>query len=198
MTTIDTQWFTDRLTQRQLSQRGLAKLMGLDPAAISLMFRGKRRMTLAEAAQLAVLLDVSTTEMLERAGLPIHAQDRVKLAGYMLSNGEVAMAGEGAHEFVDAPGPVADSVIAFQARTSGTDREMIDGWIHYVDDVKGSPATCLGQYGMAAIKGNGIKIAFIKKGYRRGTYNLMIGATIVAENAELAWASPVIWIKTNP
>ncbi len=36
---IDTEWFRDRLASRKLSQRGLAKAMGVDPSAVSLMFR---------------------------------------------------------------------------------------------------------------------------------------------------------------
>ena len=46
---INSKWFTDKLVERQLSQRGLAKLMGLDASAVSLMMRGKRRISIKEA-----------------------------------------------------------------------------------------------------------------------------------------------------
>ena len=36
------QWLKDRLSERKLSQRGLARSMGLDAAAVSLMLQGKR------------------------------------------------------------------------------------------------------------------------------------------------------------
>ena len=49
----------------------------------------------------------------------------------------------------------------------------------------------------AAVKGNGIKLCHVKKGYRKGTYNLVGLRGPVLENAELAWASPVLWIKTT-
>lgn len=65
---IDTGWFQGRLADKRLSQRQLAKRMGLDPAAVSLMLRGKRKMSAAEAADIAVLLGVSADEVLLHAG----------------------------------------------------------------------------------------------------------------------------------
>lgn len=65
---IDTNWFRSRLADRRLSQRQLAKLLDLDPAAVSLMLRGKRKMSAAEASEIAVQLGVSVQEVLVRAG----------------------------------------------------------------------------------------------------------------------------------
>ena len=48
---MQTEWFKQKLAERKLSQRQLAKLMGLDPAAVSLMLRGQRKMTNEEAHQ---------------------------------------------------------------------------------------------------------------------------------------------------
>ena len=53
---MDTKWFRDRLADRGLSQRALARQMALDAAAVSLMLRGKREMKLTEAAEIARLL----------------------------------------------------------------------------------------------------------------------------------------------
>lgn len=36
---MNTEWFRQLLSTRKLSQRGLAKLLELDPAAVSLMLR---------------------------------------------------------------------------------------------------------------------------------------------------------------
>ena len=52
---MDTNWFRDRLADRGLSQRALARHMGLDAAAVSLMLRGRRVMKLTEAAEIARL-----------------------------------------------------------------------------------------------------------------------------------------------
>jgi transcriptional regulator with XRE-family HTH domain len=41
---IDTLWFRQRLKDVGISGRELGRKMGLDPAAVSLMLRGMRRM----------------------------------------------------------------------------------------------------------------------------------------------------------
>jgi len=196
-TAIDTQWFVDRLAQRDLSQRGLARLMGVDPAAVSLMLRGKRKITLEEAAQLAVLLDVSTTEVLQRAGLPTHGERMVKLVGHITKHYEVVLSGEGTHELVDCPVDVPTDTIVLQARTAGSDQDMMDGYLFFVAGARRQPTESIGQMAMCAVKSDGIKVGHLKRGYRRGTYNIVSSRGDILTNVELAWASPVLWIKTT-
>ena len=65
---VDTRWFQNRLADKRLSQRKLASHLHLDPAAVSLMIRGKRKISAAEAAEIARLLGVTVEEVLMRAG----------------------------------------------------------------------------------------------------------------------------------
>ena len=65
---VDTRWFQDRLADKRLSQRQLAARMNLDPAAVSLMLRGRRKMSAAEAAEIARYLGVEVDEVLNHAG----------------------------------------------------------------------------------------------------------------------------------
>jgi transcriptional regulator with XRE-family HTH domain len=67
-TSIDTRWFQGRLMDRQISQRKLAKHLGLDPAAVSLMLRGKRKATAQEVAEIARTLGVGVDEVMARLG----------------------------------------------------------------------------------------------------------------------------------
>ena len=62
---IDTKWFRDKLQARQLSQRRLARQIGIDPAGVSLLLRGQRRMQLAEAAAHAEAASVDARNHLE-------------------------------------------------------------------------------------------------------------------------------------
>ena len=196
--TMDTQWFIDRLAQRGMSQRGLAKLMNVDSSAVSLMFRGKRKITLEEAAQLAVLLDTTPQEILEHTGVRVPAGDRmVKVIGFMQGDTSVHLAGEGAHEMVEAPPGLPGRAAAIQARTAGTDRAVWDGWLYYVAEDQMNPQAALGNEALVAIKGDGMRLAHVSKGYRRGTYNLTSSRGQVTPNVELAWVSPVYWIKTT-
>lgn len=64
---IDTRYFTDALMNRRMSQRGLAKAIGLDPGALSLTLRGKRKMTAQEARQIAHALRLDEGEVLRRS-----------------------------------------------------------------------------------------------------------------------------------
>jgi hypothetical protein len=69
MKPIDTQWFKGLLSDRQISQRQLAFKMEMDPASMSLMLRGKRRMTLHDAEAMSRLLRVRVDEILFHAGV---------------------------------------------------------------------------------------------------------------------------------
>lgn len=66
---IDTRWFQDRLSDRGVSQRKLARVLGLDPAAVSLMLHGRRKFTAREAVDIAGVLGVDVDEVLRHAGL---------------------------------------------------------------------------------------------------------------------------------
>lgn len=69
MKPIDTGWFKGVLADRQISQRQLAFKIGMDPASMSLMLRGKRRMTLHDAEVLAKNLHLRVDEVLYHAGV---------------------------------------------------------------------------------------------------------------------------------
>lgn len=71
MAKIDAAWFRSKLTQKNRSQRALAKHLALDPGAITLMFGGKRRMQMDEAKKIAVFLGEQLTDVLRAAGMPI-------------------------------------------------------------------------------------------------------------------------------
>lgn len=68
---IDSAWFKNKLTEKNLSIRGVARLMGLNPSTVSLMIAGKRGMPHQDAQKLADLLGVSLVEIYRRAGKPL-------------------------------------------------------------------------------------------------------------------------------
>lgn len=71
MARIDRDWFRTKLTEKNRSQRGLAKHIGIDPGAVTLMFKGERRMQLHEAEAIASFLGEPVIDVLRAAGLPI-------------------------------------------------------------------------------------------------------------------------------
>lgn len=100
MTTIgvDTRWFQNRLADKRISQRHLATVLSLDPAAVSLMLRGKRKMSAAEAAEVSRVLNVDVEEVLRRAGIDLGLVAAAKGRG---------VAGEGVKAIREAPAGVS-------------------------------------------------------------------------------------------
>jgi len=73
MPEINGDWFRAKLTEKNRSQRALAKHLGLDPSAVTLMLRGERRLQMDEAEQIAVFLGESLMDVLRAAGMPVPA-----------------------------------------------------------------------------------------------------------------------------
>ncbi|GLS34055.1 Helix-turn-helix [Mesorhizobium albiziae] len=55
---VDKQWFVDRLAEKGLSLREVAKKLDMDPGALSRTLSGKRRMQLPEVDKIATVLNV--------------------------------------------------------------------------------------------------------------------------------------------
>lgn len=126
---VDTDWFRDRLTQRKMSQRGLARALGLDAAAVSLMLRGRREMKLTEAAEVARLLGVPAEDVIAAAGVRISSSGAlVPIVAWV--DGQAEMHWEPTGENVPNPGAGLPATIsAVQCKTAGTPLAHMDGWL---------------------------------------------------------------------
>lgn len=195
--TIDTQWFNDRLAQRRMSQRKLATLMGMDSSAVSLMLRGKRRMSLEEAAQIAVFLNSTTEDVLRAAGVQTHTAQMAPVMGHCTADGSVVLQPEGTHDMVEVPPGVPADTVAIQYRTAGSSLAMFDGWLMLLSEQQIPPERAVDTYALVAVKNSGLVMAHIKRGYKRGAYNILDHGGKMTPNVEIAWASPVLWQKTT-
>lgn len=61
---VDKQWFMERWSEKGLSLRKVAKLIDLDPGALSYSLSGKRQMKLQEVGKIATIMNVSREEVL--------------------------------------------------------------------------------------------------------------------------------------
>lgn len=67
---ISTRWFQDRIKESPYkSQRQLAFCLGLDPAALSYILSGQRRLQIHEAEAMAKALNVSLEDVLANVGV---------------------------------------------------------------------------------------------------------------------------------
>lgn len=191
---MDTLWFRDKLKDKKLSQRGLAKLMELDPAAVSLMLRGQRKMTPHEAHQISVILGVPILEVMRRAGIDVTDDVRkAPIAAHMDSEGCVVAMPNGTHDMSTSPGDCPIGTYAVQVRAHNS---VKDGWLLFITPAQGNAIEHIDQLCTCATKAGKQLIGVVRRGYRRDTQNLILwpsNETIV--DADLAWVSPVLWIK---
>lgn len=192
---MNTEWFRQLLATKKLSQRKLAKLMELDPAAVSLMLRGQRRMTNEEAHQVSVILGVAITEVLRQAGIEvIDDVRRVKVTGYVDKGEVVTLFPRRTHDKVVGPADCPEGTYALQKRAPGHPH---DGWMLFVSPSEDDPRAHLGQLCCIALENGEHVVAFLQRGYRSGTFNLINGADGAAlrTDASVVWSSRILWIK---
>lgn len=181
-----------------MSQRALARAMGLDSAAVSLMLRGRREMKISEAVEIAQLLGRPADEVMEAAGVSISTAGRsVPIVGVIDGHGEVHQAQAPSGKIPHPGGGLGPDVQAYQCRTAGSDLDYMDGWLLFADAVilPGVSADAVGRLSLCKIRGGIVYLAKPMRGYGRGRWNLS-GPAATAENADIEWAQPVLQIQT--
>ena len=202
---IHTQWFPDKLAEKQLSQRGLAKLMGLDGSAVSLMLRGKREMRISEAAQIATFLGVPTEEVVARAGGMVRepsaaaaSQPEVPIIGIVDGRGHVKWceAGE-AGSVPRPPGDLPPAVGAIQCRTAGTTLDYMDRWLLFVTvpSTEGVQPESIERLSVVKTRDGMTGIAQVRRGYTPGRWTLS-GPAAAESEVDLEYAAPIHLITT--
>lgn len=126
LTKIDNQWFRGRLADRRLSQRQLARLMNLDPSAVSLMLRGKRKASSTEVAEIARLLGVSADDVVVHLGsaptVPAGRAEPVALVARDVTT-SAPQATPAALGVIELPVPMADGSVARLSLPRGMRKE---------------------------------------------------------------------------
>lgn len=192
--TMNTKWFRDRLLDKKLSQRQMAKLLSIDPAAASLMFRGQRKMTQAEAHQISVILGVPITEVMRQAGINVVEDIRpARIAAYVDEAGLVTLLPNGTHEPVAGPADCPIGTYAVQVRSHAS---IKDGWLLFITPAQVPAAQNMDQLCLVATADGKQLVGNVRRGYRQNTHNLVLWPNDqLVEHAQIAWASTVLWIK---
>ena len=194
---INKEWFVERLREKKISQRQLAKKLSLDPAAITYMLKGERRMTQEEAKNIASILLVPVTEVMRQAGIDVQDDIRkIPIAGYITGQSTVITIAPGAEDHIIAPSDVPADSYAIQARTQMSQASFADSWLFIVSATKSTPNTLIGKLCLAASKTGQLYIGILGRGYKASHHNMLLflsGQTI--ENMDLLWASSILWVK---
>lgn len=118
---IDAEWFKDKLAEKRVSLRGLARHMEMDPSAVSRMLSGQRRMQMEEARQIALFLGTTISEVMSHAGMAVDLDGqptRILLAATIDEKGYL-------HRLMD-PKPLPQSVIdRAQAAIGSSNKKVI-------------------------------------------------------------------------
>lgn len=192
---MNTLWFKGQLKDKHLSQRGLAKLLSLDNSAVSLMLRGKRRMTLQEAHRIAEILGVATTEVMREAGIAVEDDiRRVPVAAVADGEGGIKLLAARTHDKVTAPADVPSDAYAVQVRSPGNPK---DGWVFYVSAGQQDPRERIDTLCLVAMHDGSQTLAYVRRGYRKDTFNLiaLTDHGKLMQDSIVSWVSPVLWIR---
>lgn len=195
MTDINTQWFRDKLAERKMSQRGLARAMGLDAAAVSLMLRGKREMKLREAAEVARLMGVPAEDILQHAGIKMGSSGtRLEICGVMDGTAEVKWG----NDLGTVAAPVGiEANGAIQCRTQGTQLDYMDRWLLYFIGPRkdGVAPEALERLAVVKIQDGCTGIGQVRRGYQPGRWDVS-GPAIMLRDVRLEYAVPILLIQT--
>ena len=191
---MNRQWFLDRLQDKQLNQRKLAKMLDIDPAAASLLMHGKRRMTPHEAHQISQILGMPLNEILRQAGIEVKEDVRdCPIAAYVNEQGEVTTMPPGTHDLRNGPGDCPFGTYAIQVRSHAS---IKDGWLLFVTPAHAPASANADQLCLVATADGKQVLAVVRRGYRRDTHNLVLWPSMnIVSDAQIAWTSTVLWIK---
>ena len=195
---VNKRYFTQLLRDRDLSQRGLARLMHLDQSSLVRAFQGKRKFTTQETAQLARILSVPLDEVLRNLGVDVPMMSLAK-------GGTVAVTGQIVAGKVQFGRPAGPRTVAAPPNESAeglqalrySDEGPLEGAYLYFRPVDGVPAEAIGRLCVCTIQGGEVLLASVRHGSQRATYTLRdLTGRVLLEDAWLESAAPVVWIKT--
>lgn len=192
---INTAWFQERLYALEISQTKLGEAMGLDKGAVSLLLRGKRKMSVHEAGQIASVFGVPVDEVLRQAGVSGpqgSSKPRVNVVGSVEPSGRVVHTITSGPRTAIAPPGVDPSCEALRV----ADGSPLAGWLMFYRPSPIVAPTAIGR--LCVVKLIGARptlVRIVKQGTEIGYYDLTDLLGNSETNARLEWASPVLWMQ---
>lgn len=197
MQAVDTHWFTDTLAAKRLSQRGLGRLLGCNASSVNRLINGKRALRFDEAERLATFLGVEVSEVISRAGVHVDSEGvgETRLVGYIDGAGEAHIDWNAREEFVQSLPGLTPATVAVQYRTAMTAWDSFDGWTVYVEPPDGRVDHALNRLSLVTLESGITVIAFLRRGYKPGTYNVHNFGQATFDGVEVKWATPVLLLQ---
>lgn len=203
MQSVNTKWFKEKLQEKEITQRRVAAVLGIDPSSVSLLLTGSRRCQLSEAEEIARLLGQPLDDVLTNFGVDPTAGSAarmVPIVGWISGHNEVTMKRPvDGPRLVEAPPGVPSGTVALRYRAASGPLENHDGRILFYEPRKTVEGDCIGQFCIIQTAGHGCHARRLKRGYIKNSYNITgnYASIKTLENVAVEWASPVLWIKTS-
>jgi len=195
-------YFVNAIRDNQISQRQLAGKMGMDPSALNLALRGKRRLQLDEAARLSKLLSLPLDDVLYNAGVELPPEQgkgkgvSVPVTGYVDAEFRVHAGATPGPRKVEAPPVPLRGLEALRIRTAASSADAWDGAILYFRPMEDVEAESIGRMCIVLTAAGDRLVRVLRQGYVRGTYNLAhLNGGLVDEAVKVVSASPVVWMR---
>ena len=196
---VNSDWFRAQLASRGSNQADLARFLGRDPSAVSLMLKGKRRFQMKDAEDIASYLQAPVEEVLKAAGIPLAEQKaeavRVKIVG--TCNGEMLVdMRPSTVAMIDGHRDLARDSVAIRMQTLGSAASYMDGWVLFFSPSNAIDPSMVNQMCVIELTTGDRRIGQLQRGYQSYTYNVVLlgGGTI--QDIEIKSANPITWIKT--
>jgi DNA-binding XRE family transcriptional regulator len=194
---VDSQWFARKFAERGVSQNEVAAAIEMDKSSFSKVLSGNYGLNWKYAMPLARVLDEDLTEIYRRFGVevPLTGRDVVQIEGTADMTGAIVDRVEGVRT-VESPQPDRE----LKALRLSLPGHAGDGWLAFYKPAPkraGVPANPRGQvYVVKTAKGGQ---RFLCTLHSPGSLYPVPGLTqsFRMDGVELAWATPVLWLKTG-
>lgn len=194
-------WFTRLLRENRISQRELARRVGVDVGGLNRRLHGQLRLQMDEASRIAQVLHVPIDEILVNAGvaLPEHIKPKTKgvpIVGWVDSHFTVHFEKVSGPRFAEAPPVPIAGLVALRIQSAMSKAEAFDGAVAYYRPEEGVPAEAIGKLCVVALTSGESIVRVVRPGYARGQYNLASSSgDPEIESVILKSAAPIVWLK---
>ncbi|RWE59791.1 MAG: helix-turn-helix transcriptional regulator [Mesorhizobium sp.] len=196
-------WFRRKLEEHRLSQSGLGRMLDIDRSTMSMLLSGKRKLKLEKAADMARILGVTVSDVIENMGIrvdgikagDVSAPHLLPFDGWIDDSARVHQEPGGRRKRIDIGVSVEPGATALQFRTPQSNMDVLDGWI-VVSGAKREPDDrMVGRGCVVGTKDGEILLRTIRRGYAPGSYNLLRLGSAEPKEAEIEWYAPILLMK---
>ncbi len=194
-------WFEQLLRDNKLSQRELARRLRMDAGGLNRRLKGRARLKLEEAAEIATLLGVPVDDVLVNAGVNVadHTKGRSKtvpVVGWVGGDMRIHLERVPGLRSIEAPPVPIAGLKALRFQTAMSRIDDLDGAILYFQPADAVDAEAIGKQCVVTTADGETLLRVVRPGYQRGRYNLTNRTDgTLTPDVVLESAARVIWMR---